>query len=225
MTTTSAFSGFRPEALKFLRDLAIHNDRSWFQPRKADYERLLKEPLEELCVALSGEFAARDLPLSSDPRSSPFRIYRDIRFSKDKSPYKTYVSASFPWAGEGSGVGGYFSLSPGNVYVGGGCWHPNTPRLTAWRHTVDEDPAAVHAALGDPGFVKAFGEVEGEQLKRVPPGYASDHPDAELLKLKDVTFGRRFSDKEATARDLPERIADNLAAAMPVFRLLAGLPA
>jgi uncharacterized protein (TIGR02453 family) len=99
MVTSEAFPGFSPEAVQFLRDLAAHNDRAWFQPRKGDYERLLKEPMAELCVVLSEEFARRDLPLEADPVRSPFRIYRDVRFSKDKSPYKTYVSASFPWIG------------------------------------------------------------------------------------------------------------------------------
>ena len=83
---TSTFTGFRPEAIQFLADLAVNNDRTWFQPRKADYERLLKHPLEELCVALGERFATRGIPLTADPVRSPFRIYRDVRFSKDKSP-------------------------------------------------------------------------------------------------------------------------------------------
>ncbi|HEX7491311.1 MAG TPA: DUF2461 family protein, partial [Candidatus Limnocylindrales bacterium] len=86
------FTGFSREAIQFLADLAVHNDRSWFQPRKGEYERLLKEPLEALCLALGERFEARRLPLSADGRS-PFRIYRDLRFSADKSPYKTHVSA------------------------------------------------------------------------------------------------------------------------------------
>src|SRR4051795_4259081 len=87
-TSTMTFEGFRPEAVEFLADLAQNNDRAWFQPRKADYERLLKEPLEALCVALDERFAATGIPLAADPARSPFRIYRDVRFSKDKSPYK-----------------------------------------------------------------------------------------------------------------------------------------
>lgn len=223
MATPDAFSGFKPEAVEFLRNLAAHNDRTWFQPRKADYERLLKEPMEELCVVLSGEFVRRDLPLDADPRRSPFRIYRDIRFSKDKSPYKTWVSASFPWNGEGRGVGGYFSLSGEQAYVGGGCWHPDTPRLAAWRRAVAEDPEAVHAALDEPGFKAAFGSVEGDSLKRVPPGYPSDHAEAELLKLKDVTFGRNLTPEEVTSPELPALVADALVASLPVLRLLASL--
>jgi uncharacterized protein (TIGR02453 family) len=225
MSEPSTFSGFSADALQFLRDLAANNDRAWFQPRKADYERLLKEPLEELCASLGDRFARLDVPLQADPVRSPFRIYRDVRFSKDKSPYKTYVSASFPWIGEGRGVGGYFSLSPGDAYVGGGMWHPEPARLAAWRSAIADRPRAVHAALRDAAFVATFGEVEGERLKRVPSGFPSDHPDAELIKLKDVTFGRRLTDGEVTSAELPDTLAAALATGMPLMRLLANLAA
>jgi uncharacterized protein (TIGR02453 family) len=241
---TSAFTGFRPEAIQFLADLAAHNDRSWFQPRKADFERLLKEPLEALCSALAERFAAREIPLRADPARSPFRIYRDVRFARDKSPYKTNVGASFPWAeGQGpgggargregsaaggtgvggTGVGGYFHLAPGEVFFGGGMWHPEPARLAAFRRIVADQPGRVHAALEDPGFVEWFGSIGGDRLKRTPTGFPADHPEAELLRLKDVVFSRRLSDDEAASPDLPDRLADGLAAATPVFRLLAGI--
>jgi uncharacterized protein (TIGR02453 family) len=216
-----AFAGFTRESLQFLADLAANNERAWFAPRKADYERLLKHPLEALCVELGERFAARNIPLVADPARSPFRIYRDTRFSKDKSPYKPYVSASFPW--RDGGPGGYFSLRPGEIYLGGGLWHPEPPVLAAWRAAVATRPAEVHAALEDPAFASAFGQVEGERLKRTPAGYPPDHPDAELLKLKDVTFHRRLSDDQALSAGLPDELADGFAAAVPVLRLLAGL--
>src|SRR3990172_6419090 len=129
------FGGLEPDALQFLADLAANNERAWFQPRKADFERLIKEPLEALCVALADRFAALDLPLRADPRRSPLRIYRDVRFSKDKSPYKTAQGADFPWLADPSdatgprgAVGGYFHLEPGNIFVGGGMWHPEPAR-------------------------------------------------------------------------------------------------
>jgi uncharacterized protein (TIGR02453 family) len=230
------FAGFRPEAIQFLADLAANNDRAWFQPRKAEYERLLKEPLEALCVALGARFEARGIPLLADPARSPFRIYRDVRFSKDKSPYKTHVSASFQWQGDGVGgdphgsgeergdPGGYFHLQPGEVYVGGGMWHPPTGKLASFRQALDRDPRGVHAVLDEPRFVEAFGGVNGDRLKRTPQGYAADHPEAELLKLKDITFGRRLADDDIYSPELPDRLADNFEVAVPVMRFLAGLP-
>jgi uncharacterized protein (TIGR02453 family) len=230
------FEGFEPDAVRFLLELRANNDRAWFQPRKAEYERLLKEPLEALCVALGERFANRRIPLRADARS-PFRIYRDVRFSKDKSPYKTYVSASFAWAGEGAsagpearsaaahGVGGYFHFQPDEEYVGGGMWQPERPRLEAWRALVAEHPERVHQAIDAPAFTAAFGQLDGDRLKRVPPGYPADHPDAELLKRKDVTFGRRLEPGEVLSPRLPDVLADAFADAEPVLRLLAGLSA
>ncbi len=222
----AAFGGFSPDAIQFLVDLAANNERSWFQPRKADFERLLKAPLEALCIALGETFATRRIPLSADPARSPFRIYRDVRFSKDKSPYKTHVSASFPWVGGGDrSAGGYFHLQPGEIYVGGGMWRPEPSLLAAWRTLVATDPKSVHAAIDDPAFMATLGEVGGERFKRMPAGFPADHPDAALLTLKDITFGRRLSDADVLTPALPETIADTLSAATPVMRLLAELAA
>jgi uncharacterized protein (TIGR02453 family) len=221
----TAFEGFSPAAIQFLVDLAANNERSWFQARKAEFERLLKGPLEALCVALGETFVRRGIPLSADPARSPFRIYRDVRFSKDKSPYKTHVSASFPWAGGGDGgAGGYFHLQPGEIYVGGGKWHPEPVWLAAWRTAVATDPARIHGAIDEPAFLAMLGPVDGDRLKRTPTGYPADHPDAALLTLKDVTFGRRLSDADAISPTLPETIADTFEVATPVMRLLAELP-
>ena len=233
-TTTETFTGFRPEALQFLADLAANNDRAWFAPRKADYERLLKGPLEALCGALDETFRTRGIPLDADPTRSPFRIYRDVRFSKDKSPYKTQVAASFPWSeggdadgphgfGEGGNPGGYFHMAPGEVYIGGGMWHPPTAKLTAFRNAVADDPKGVRRLLDDPGFVQTFGEISGDKLTRVPPGFPKDHPEADLLKRKDLTFGRRLADGDAFSPGLPDLIAETFEAAVPVMRWLARL--
>ncbi len=236
-TTATTFTGFRPEAIQFLADLGANNERSWFQPRKAEYERLLKAPLEALVAALAERFAVRGLPLAADPARSPFRIYRDVRFSRDKSPYKTNIGASFQWRERASapgdqgevedrhGLGGYFHVAPGDIFVGGGLHHPEPSRLAAWRRAVVADPARIHAAIDTPAFVAQFGVLNGDRLKRVPPGLPADHADADLLRLKDVVFGRRLADREVFAADLPDLLAEAFAAAVPVFRMLAGLPA
>ena len=243
MTTDAppAFSGFRPEAIQFLADLAMNNDRAWFQPRKSDYERLLKEPMEALVSALAIRFERLGLPLLADPKRSPFRIYRDTRFSRDKSPYKTHVAASFPWvegggsgggrddgaeASEGRGrtAGGYFNFEPGGMYVGGGMWIPEKPRLDAFRAAVANEPERVRAALEDAAFVAWYGGAHShEALKRVPPGFDPSHPMADLLRWKDVVFGRPLSDAEVLSADLPDRLAEGFRTAVPVFRFLASL--
>jgi len=233
---TSTFSGFQPDAIQFLADLAANNERDWFQPRKAEFERLLKTPLEDLCVALEEQFRARDIPLHADPAKSPFRIYRDTRFSKDKSPYKTHLAASFGWAGDGVDAaagrshtenvhasGGYFHLQPGEIYVGGGVWHPDSAWLTEFRQRIVDNLAGFQAIVEAPEFKDEFGKVgdDGESLKRVPPGFPADHPAADLLRLKNVTFGRRLADSDATSSELPVIIADSFAAGTPLMRYLA----
>ncbi len=223
MSTFVPFDGFRPEAIAFLAELAANNDRSWFTPRKPEYEELVKRPLEALCSALAERFAARNLPLTADPASSPFRIYRDVRFSKDKSPYKPYASARFPIAGGGPGA--YVHIEPGEIFAGGGLWRPDPPVLARWRQIVVSDPARVWAALEEPGFADAFGEVYGDRLTRVPTGYPKDSPDASLLTLKDIIFRRRLADTDVMSPDLPDLLADSYEAAMPVFSLLAGIAA
>lgn len=225
------FAGYEPGALQFLADLAEHNERSWFGAHKVDYERLIKAPTEALCVALAERFAARGLPLLADPARSPFRIYRDVRFSRDKSPYKTAQGAQFPWQGATAGgrtsvgVGGYFHLEPGEIFVGGGMWHPDPVSLAAFRERVDHDPVGVLEALEDEGFRAVFGTVSGDSLVRNPRGYPPDHAQGALLRLKDVVFSRRLSDAEACSPELPDRIAADLDAARPVLALLAALPA
>ena len=237
VASPSTFTGFRPEAIQFLVDLAANNDRSWFQPRKGEYERLLKEPLEALCAALDEEFRARKLPVRADAARSPFRIYRDVRFSKDKSPYKTHVAASFGWAGDGDdasgrshrddvhGSGGYFHLQPGEIYVGGGVWHPETSWLTAFRQGLVADYDKFRDIVEAPRFMATFGEIgdDGESLKRVPPGYPADHPAADLFRKKNVTFGRRLADKDATSPDLPAVIAESFEIGTPLLRYLAAV--
>jgi uncharacterized protein (TIGR02453 family) len=233
---TSTFTGFQPEAIQFLADLAANNERDWFQPRKSEYERLLKTPMEDLCVALEEQFRARNIPLHADAAKSPFRIYRDTRFSKDKSPYKTHVAASFGWAGDGVDAaagrshtenvhasGGYFHLQPGEIYVGGGVWHPESAWLTAFRQRLVDNLAGFQAIVEAPEFKREFGKVgdDGESLKRVPPGFPADHPAADILRLKNVTFGRRLADADATSPNLPVIIADSFAAGTPLMRYLA----
>ena len=227
---TDTFTGFRPEAIQFLADLAANNDRAWFQPRKAEYEALLKQPLEALCVALGERFEARGLPLSADPARSPFRIYRDVRFSKDKAPYKTSASAAFRWNESGAELshqegdpGGYFHLAPGDAYVGGGMWHPPTAKLAAFRQAVVTDTSRVRGLLDEPEFKRRFGTISGESLKRVPPGFPADHPERDLLMLKDMTFGHRLADADVQSPTLPDVLVEAFEVAIPVMRFLARL--
>ena len=233
-TTTPAFAGFTTDAIDFLAELAANNDRAWFQPRKAEYERLLREPMQALIAELAARFERLGIPLRADPSRSMFRIYRDTRFARDKSPYKTNVGATFPWLNEVAGVavpdetihgnGGYFHFEPGNMYVGGGIVMPERPTIEAFRRAVVQDPDRVAAALEDRGFLRVFDPIYPHgSLKRVPPGYPPHHPRADWLRWKDIVFGRRLTADEVLSPRLPDVLAECYAAALPVFRFLATL--
>ena len=158
-----------------------------------------------------------------------------MRFAKDKSPYKTNLGAGFPWVEDGAATwarctpaaasAATSTSSPANMFIGGGTWQPQTATLAAWRQLVVDRNDDVHEALGDPGFVKTFKKLSGEQFKRVPAGVPADHPDAELLKLKQLLFGRSLSDREVSSPKLPDVITEAFAAAMPVMRLPRASPA
>ena len=228
MAVATTFAGFAPEGIQFMADLAANNDRAWFQPRKSDFERLVKEPMELLMVALAERFETRGIPLVAD---------RDTRFSRDKAPYKTHLGASLPWvegrppAGEGSGAddgphgnGAYFNFQPGEMYAGGGMWMAEKPRLDALRAAIVETPDRVSTAIEDPDFIAWFGGVTThESLKRIPPGWPADHPMADMFRWKDLVFGRRLSDADVCSPDLPDLLAEGYATAIPVFRFLATL--
>lgn len=230
----ASFAGFADDGAKFFKALAKHQSREWFQSHKAEFEAGWNAPMK-LALAEVREKIDAAYPHADLDEPRVFRIFRDVRFSKDKSPYKTHHAAGFGWAGgssgseggrsaeEGGAGGGYFSLAPGEIYIGGGMWHPEPARLAAFRRLVDTDPARVLAAAEEAGFVKEFGALEGDRLSRVPQGYAKDHPHAELLKLKDVIFSRRVSDAEVFSPKLPDTLAKSFAKARPVFDLLASL--
>ena len=230
-TTTDTFTGFTPEAIQFLADLAENNDRAWFQPRKGEYERLLKEPLEALSspsTSGSRRAGSRSRPI---PTRSPFRIYRDVRFCKDKSPYKTNVAASFPWAegggadgphgfGESGNPGGYFHLAPGEVYIGGGMWHPPTAKLAAFRAAVADDPKARPRLIDDPGFKRDIRRDLGRQADpravRLPEGPSRGRAaQAEGPDVRPPARRRR----RVSRRGLPDLVADS---SRPPFRSCAG---
>ena len=140
------------------------------------------------------------------------------------------MAANFPYVSKSAvdqgahANGGYFHFQPGEMYVGGGMWQMEKPRLDSFRNVVRDDPDRVRVALEDPAFVAWFGEARPhDELKRFPPGYPQDHPLARMFLWKDVVFGRRLSDEEVLSPELPDRLAEGYAAAVPVFRFLSSL--
>lgn len=173
------FTGFPKEALTFLRALKRNNTRPWFQAHKNDYEEFVRFPMQCLIAALAGRMADIAPEFDFNPRRSIFRIYRDVRFSKNKAPYKTNIAASFDQRGRKGPTetpGLYLGIEPGEIYIGGGLYMPTGPQLKAIRASIADRPDEWLEVVENRTFRRVFGGIEGEKLSRAPLGYPKDHP-------------------------------------------------
>jgi uncharacterized protein (TIGR02453 family) len=213
---------FTPKTLAFLRALKRNNDRDWFRARKAEYERDVREPMIELLARLARDFAAFAPEVVSDPKVSLYRIYRDTRFSADKSPLKTHISAHFPTRGfpRGQGAGLYIEVAPAWVWVGGGMYMPSTSDLQAIREHIASTHPRLHRVVSAPAFTRVMGEMHGERLTRVPRGYLKDHPAAHYLQFKQFLAGKEFAADFATRASFYREVLKAFRATLPLVRFL-----
>ena len=181
----TAFPGFPPEAPQFFRGLARHNNRDWFQPRKALFEEQVKQPMRQLVEALNMELRKFAPGYVSDPDKAIYRIYRDTRFSQDKTPYKDHIAASFRRTGDSHGDAGYYvAMSHKETAIGGGVYMPQPDTLLAIRNHIAEHHGELRKILKARAVKELLGEMQGEQLARVPKGFCAEHPAADLLRFK-----------------------------------------
>ncbi len=216
------FSGFPPEARKFLHELKSHNQREWFQARKEVYDNKIKAPMSELVLVL-GEALREIAPeLDTDPKKAMYRIYRDVRFSADKSPYKTHVAAKFGPRGVGKFMGGgtYFHFSDDELLVGGGIYAPGPPELLAVRQHVAENADEYRRITSDKKFRRAFKQVEGERLKRMPKGFPADHPAADLLLYKQFLVFTYLPVEIVETPRFAKEVLKNFELMLPFLRFL-----
>ena len=200
--------------LDFLSDLASHNNRPWFEGHKSVYEKA-RAAFEEFVEALIGRLSPYEDLAGVTAKASIMRIYRDIRFSKDKTPYNAWMAAMIATGGRKSQLAGFgVRLAPRDSGAAGGFWDPTPEQLDEFRRAVDLGSQALSDVIGTPKFVRIFGGLKGEKLKNVPKGYAKDHPAGELLKLKQVYVVRSFSD-QAVSKD---NFLDDLVASFVVMK-------
>jgi len=185
---------FTRKSIAFLRALARNNDREWFRARKAEYDAHVRGPMVALLERLAGEFRRFAPELVADPKVSLYRIYRDTRFSEDKSPLKTHLAAHFPHRafGRRGGAGLYVEVAPRWVWMGGGIYRPETHELSAIRGHIDVHYRTLRRIVESSAFRKEAGPLHGEQLARVPRGYPRDHPAAQYLRFRQFLAGREF---------------------------------
>ncbi|WP_310393336.1 DUF2461 domain-containing protein [Hymenobacter sp.] len=201
----------------FLSGLAKHNERPWFQERKATYDQL-RGQFEEDADFWFQELALLDPALAGpEGNKNLFRIYRDVRFSKNKDPYKTHFSAYFnaSRAKEVDAPGYYLQLGPnGQTMVAGGLYQPDKAQLAAIRQEIDYNADALKAVVAAPDFQRYFGRITGDKLKKGPAGYPADHPEIELLKHKSFTAWYEMPDADVLSHE------DFRAHVLEVFRAM-----
>jgi uncharacterized protein (TIGR02453 family) len=217
-------STITPALFDFLRELKLNNNRQWFEGNKTRYEQVVKQPLLEFITDFGTflpEISPHYLAIPKATGGSMFRIYRDVRFSKDKSPYKTAAALQFRHE-QGKDVhapGFYLHLEPGSVFAGCGIWQPDTQTANKIRSTIANRPDNWLAAIQDAAFQKTF-SLEGESLKQPPRGFDADHPLVEDLKRKDFIGSVELSEQVVCQDDFLTQYVEMCKAASPLMRFL-----
>ena len=187
-----ASSIFTPATLKFLKELKKNNNRDWFNKHKGRYE-LAREELKNLQAALLNEMSHQD----EIAQVKLYRIYRDVRFSPNKDPYKTHFSGYIQRATKWKRGGYYFQISPdGNSMAGGGFWKPEKEDLLRIRQEIANDDKPLRKIINAKAFKNTFTQLDGEQLKTAPRGFDKAHPAVDLLRYKQFLISRKFTGKE-----------------------------
>lgn len=216
----TGFTGFPPDGLAFLRELAENNERSWFQANRDRYDRGVLAPCRALVAALSTQFAAADIPLTADPLKAVFRIHRDVRFSRDKRPYKTNAGAILNRDGDKSTLGVlYIHIAAEGSFAACGFYQPEAPQLAALRTAIaSRSPVFQHVidGLGRHGLQLSTDSA----LSRMPRGFEAmaESPLAQVLRLKHLMVRQPLDDRHVTSEQLVTPIVNFSQKCMPLLR-------
>jgi len=218
----SPFPGFPREGLTFLRQLRRNNNRPWFTAHKETYEQGLRAPMFALVTALGGAVQGFAPELVTDPKRAVYRIYRDVRFSKDKSPYKTHIAAHFSASGleRHAGAGLYFHIAPEEVLIAGGVYMPGPEELRAIRGHVAEHSGELERLIRQRSFKALYGGLQGDRLSRPPKGWPADHPAIEWLRYKQYIAWFERPARVASTPELFPLVLRGFIAIMPLVRFL-----
>ena len=223
---SSSKSPFSPALFDVLKELSENNNRQWFNANKERYHSDVRDPMLQFIVMMQAPLAELSAHIVASPKpvgGSMFRIYRDTRFSKDKTPYKTHAAAHFQHSssGDAHSLGFYVHLGPEKSLLGCGVWRPATPSAYQIRNHIAAHPEDWRKATTGQAFLSPTNGVEGEQLKRVPKEFGLDHPFADDLRRKDFTASARLSSREVTSPGFVEQAAGNYRAMAPLAAYLA----
>jgi uncharacterized protein (TIGR02453 family) len=213
---------FTSRTLSFLRSLKRNNDRAWFAAHREEYLRDVHQPVLAFVHGMAAELKAFAPELEASPKASLFRIYRDTRFSADKRPFKTQVGILFPHRDlhRNQSACLYVEIGPDGCMIFGGIYRPDRPELRAIREHVARTHRRLSAMLQAPGFKRVVGAIEGEPLRRLPPGYPPDHPAAEYLKFRHFLLGKEYPAAFATDPGFVRGVVSLFRQMAPVVRYL-----
>ncbi|MDI6767449.1 MAG: DUF2461 domain-containing protein [Bacteroidota bacterium] len=215
------FTGFPEEGIQFLKRLMKNNNRIWFAKHKSEYEDFVKFPMQCLIASLKVPMSKLVPEIDVNPKRSMFRIFRDTRFSKDKTPYKTHVAAVFHLKGHWQqSAGFYIEISPEGIYVGGGIYLPDKEQLKKIRVAIAEQAKNFLTIIEDSKFIKRFGMIQGEKLQRIPLDFPRDHFMGEWLKYKSYYTGVELKEKECYSPEFVDKIVTIYKELLPLIRFL-----
>jgi uncharacterized protein (TIGR02453 family) len=203
-------------SLDFLVQLKENNNKPWFEEHKAEYLKELNY-IETFAGALLHELSKTDVFETQSGKKSVYRIYRDIRFSKDKTPFKTYWGGSYKRATSARRGGYYFHIEKGNTSLIGGFWGPNAADLKRIRSEFAHDHESFREILNSKTFKNNFGTMQGEQLKTTPKGFDADHEAIDLLRYKQFLIIKRFTDEEVLSTQFLEKALEAFQNMRPFF--------
>lgn len=198
--------------LDFLNQLKLNNNRDWFNDHKADFQKEQKKG-KDFYNSLLGQLKTHD----DIEGLKMFRIYRDVRFSLDKTPYKPHFAGSFSRATKKLRGGYYLRIRPGESFLAGGFWEPNKEDLLRIRKEFEMDTSEIRAIINNKTFVQYFGKLEGDSLKTAPRGFDKEHPDLDLIRMKQFIVTRQFTDEEVLCPDFLLEIDKSYKAMRPYF--------
>lgn len=215
-------SSISKSTLSFLKTLKKNNNREWFTDNKPAFQAE-NEQFISFAEAVLSEMNKYDNIETISGKKSVFRIYRDVRFSKDKTPYKIHFSGSLKRATKLLRGGYYFHIAPNNSFVGGGFWGPNPKDLLRIRKEIAVDASELREIITDKKFISVFGELQGDKVKTSPRGFDKNHPDLDLLQFKQYIISKKFSDKEVLQSDFHLKIVETFNAMRPFFDYMSAL--
>ena len=212
--------------LKFLKDLSKNNNKPWFEANRKRYEDAKTDFTNFVQLVIDKQGKKDEGIAHLKAKDCMFRINRDVRFSKDKSPYKTNMGAYFNQDGKKSIVGGYyFHCQPGQSFVGGGLWMPMPPELSKVRQEIDYNLSAFQKIVGSKKFKTLYGGLSKEAeyvLSRVPKGYDADNPAAEFLKMKSYVAMTSLTDADLTSKNLAKKVTEAFETLQPMLKFING---